>query len=154
VDRGQPPRRARELAADLDLRLDRRATSQRLGQARRNVRSIADKPRRPESNVWIVMIKCHQGGRLIQSADQVERPERLEGELAGDGRILKPKPQRRSARGVLAIADEAKRRLSGPLVGIGQTVDEACRVQSREVFGLALSMAPLRTQAIDPPAGR
>ena len=51
LGRGQSARRAGELAADLDIRLDRCAPGQRRREGRRDARPIADEPRRPEPDV-------------------------------------------------------------------------------------------------------
>ena len=56
--------------------------------------------------------------RLVQAADQVQGPERLEGGLARLGRDQAL--QLRSDRRILAIADQAQGRLADPAVGVGR----------------------------------
>ena len=62
----------------------RRASA--VGHSRGNVGGITQQTGRPEPRVWIGMVERLQGRRFIQTADQVQCPERLKGELAGFSR--------------------------------------------------------------------
>ena len=123
VARRQPFRRARELTANLDIRLDGRSGRQLHGHRGRHSARIAEQPHRPEPDIPIGVIECLQGHGLVQSPDEVQGPEGLERGLTGP---VHDKPmQLGSDRRVLAVADQPQGRLANPPVGVGQALEPA-----------------------------
>ncbi len=82
-----------------------------------------EQPRRPEPDVRVGMIERLQGRRLVQPADQVQGPERLEGE-SGPSCSSISRFSSGTTDAILAIADQPEGRLARPPVGIRQPLDQ------------------------------
>ena len=75
------------------------------------------------------MIERFQGSRLVKTAREIHSPERLKGKLPVFGRehLL----QIRSDGAILAVGDQAQRRLPRPSIGAGQLRHEFPCAQAR-----------------------
>src|SRR5262245_62622570 len=74
---------AGKLTAGLDVPFTARALGQLASDRRRHLLLVAQETGRPQPHVRVGVIEHLQGDLIAQSAAQVERPERFEGELSG-----------------------------------------------------------------------
>ena len=114
--------------------------------------SIAQESRRPEPHVGIGMLERLQGRRFVQPADQVQGPERLEGE---SGRVSSSSTIASSSGAIDAslrspISRRAVCRVH--LLGSARRLTSSGVLRRRQIDGLDGSAGSSRLEPVDPPA--